>query len=86
MLSGKIKRESTSKFSEWASAAWKKIVGKTMEHSFKKCCITNAFDDTKGDTSWEILILTTLIKKNDLHKSVDSKYETRCKSEERVKR
>jgi hypothetical protein len=24
-----------------------------MEHSFKKCCITNALDDTKGDILWD---------------------------------
>jgi hypothetical protein len=53
MLSGKFKRKSVSEFSECASAAWKKVVGKTLEHSFRKCCIINALDDTKGDISWD---------------------------------
>lgn len=85
MLSGKIIMESASKFSEWVSAAWK-IIGETLEHSFKKCCITNALDEIKGDISWDDSDLDCPDLKNDLEESVDSKCETRCKSEETVKR
>jgi hypothetical protein len=47
--SGKIKRSSASKLAEWVSAVWKKIAGRTVEPSFKKCCITNALDGTEDD-------------------------------------
>jgi hypothetical protein len=48
----KIKRASASELAEWVLAAWKKIAGKILEQSFKKCCITNALDGTKGDILW----------------------------------
>jgi hypothetical protein len=46
--SGKIKRASTSQLAEWISAAWKKIAESTEVESFKKFCITNAFDRTEN--------------------------------------
>jgi hypothetical protein len=47
--SGKINRASASKLAKWVLATWKKIAGKTVEQSFKKCGITNTLDSTEED-------------------------------------
>jgi hypothetical protein len=80
--SGMIKRASASKLAEWVSAAWKKIAGKTVEQSFKKCCVTNALDGTEDDILWENSDLDCTDLKSDLEESVDSECETGCTSEE----
>jgi hypothetical protein len=79
--SGKIKRASASKLAEWVSAAWK-IAGKTVEQSFKKCCITNTLDGTEDDILWDNSDLDCHDLKSDLEESVDSECETGCTSEE----
>jgi len=35
------------------SAAWKAIPESIIVRSFKKCCISNALDGSKGDILWE---------------------------------
>jgi hypothetical protein len=80
--SGKIKRASASELAEWVSAAWKKIAGKTVEQSFKKCRITNALDGTKNYILRNMCDLDCPDLKSVLEKSVCSECETRCTSEE----
>jgi hypothetical protein len=77
----KINRASASKLAEWVSAAWKKIAGKSVEQSFKKCCITNALDGTE-DILWDSFDLDCPDLKSDLEESVDSGCETGCTSED----
>jgi hypothetical protein len=77
----KIKRASSSKLTEWVSAAWKKIAGKTVEHLFKKCCITDALDGTENDIIWDNSDLDYLDLKSDLEGSVDFEYDG-CTNEE----
>jgi hypothetical protein len=48
----KVKRAYASKLAKWVSAALKKMTGKTVEQSFKKCCTANARDGTDGDMLW----------------------------------
>jgi hypothetical protein len=81
-LSGKIKRASASEFAEWVSAFWKKIARKAVEHSFKKCCITNAPNGTEDDMLWDSCDLDCPDLKGDLEESVHSECETGCSSEE----
>jgi hypothetical protein len=80
--SGKIKRASASKLAEWVSATWKTIAGKTVELSFKKCCITKALNGTEDDILRDNSDLDCPDLKSDLEQSVDSDCETGCTSEE----
>jgi hypothetical protein len=57
----KIKRTPASKVTERASATWKKIIGKTVEQSLKKCCITKALVGIEVEILWGIFNLESLI-------------------------
>ena len=46
-------RAASSEFTWWVSAAWKAIPESIIVESFKKCCISNALDESKDDTLWE---------------------------------
>jgi hypothetical protein len=37
----------------WVSAAWKAIPESIIVRSFKKCCISNALDESEDDILWE---------------------------------
>jgi len=50
---GKIKREAPSEVTRWVSAAWKASPESIIVRSFKKCCISNALDESKDDILWE---------------------------------
>jgi hypothetical protein len=47
--SGNIKKAYDSHLAELVSAAWKKMAGKTVEQSFRKCCITNSLHGTENN-------------------------------------
>jgi hypothetical protein len=40
-------------FTWWVSAAWKAIPGSIIVRSFKKCCISNALDESEDDILWK---------------------------------
>jgi hypothetical protein len=80
--SGKIKRASASERGEWVMAALKKLARKTLEWSFKKCCIKNALDGTECGILWENSDLDCSDLKIDFEESVDLECETECRSEE----
>jgi hypothetical protein len=61
---------------------WKMIAGKTVEQSFRKCCITNALDGIGDANLWDSSELGCLDLKSNLEGYVDSEYETGCTSEE----
>jgi len=50
---GKIKRAASSEVARWVLAAWKAIPESNIIRSFKKCCISNAFDRSEDDILWE---------------------------------
>jgi hypothetical protein len=42
-----------SEVARWVSAARKAILANIIIRSFKKCCISNALDESKDDILWE---------------------------------
>ena len=46
-------RAAPSEVAWWVSAAWKAIPGSIIVRSFKKRCISNAFDGSEDDILWE---------------------------------
>jgi len=50
---GKIKCTAPSEVAQWVSAARKAILESIIVSSFKKCCISNAFDGSEEDILWE---------------------------------
>jgi hypothetical protein len=47
-----MKRASASKRGEWVLTALKKLARKTLEWSFKKCCIKNSLDGMECSILW----------------------------------
>jgi hypothetical protein len=47
--SGNIKKAYASELAEFVSEAWKKMAGKTVEQSFRKCRITNLLHGKEKD-------------------------------------
>jgi hypothetical protein len=37
----------------WIITAWQQISPEVTVKGFKKCCISNAVDETDGDTLWD---------------------------------
>jgi hypothetical protein len=50
---GKIKRSAPSEVMRWVSAAWKAIRESIIVRSFKKCCISNALDESEDYIVWK---------------------------------
>jgi hypothetical protein len=50
---GKIKSAAPSEVARLVSAAWKAIPESIIVRSFKKCCISNALDESEDDIPWE---------------------------------
>jgi hypothetical protein len=73
--SSKIKRASASEHAERVSATWKMITGKTVEQSFRKCCITNALDGIENANLWDNSEHGCLGLKSNLEGYVDSEYD-----------
>jgi hypothetical protein len=46
-------RAAPSEVARWVLAAWKAIPENIIVRSFKKCCISNAFDVSEDDTLWD---------------------------------
>jgi hypothetical protein len=63
-------------------AAVKKLARKTLEWSFKKCCIKNVLDGTEWGILWDNSDLSFSDLKTDFEESVGSECEIECKSEE----
>jgi len=38
---------------QWVSAVWKAIPESIIVRSFKKCCISNALEESEDDILWE---------------------------------
>ena len=38
---------------EWVKESWQDLSKEMVEHSFKKCGISNALDGTQDDLEWE---------------------------------
>ena len=47
--SGKIKKPSVTLLCEWILASWSTISSESIINGFKKCCVSNALDDTEDD-------------------------------------
>jgi hypothetical protein len=50
---GKIKRAAPSEVTQWVLAAWKAIPESIIIRSFKKCCISNALNESEDDILWK---------------------------------
>jgi hypothetical protein len=50
---GEIKCTAPSEVARWVLAAWKAIPESIIVGSFKKCCISNAFNGSEDDIVWK---------------------------------
>ena len=50
---GRMRKVGLVEICEWIKKSWDDIPADLIRHSFKRCCITNAFDGIEDDMFWE---------------------------------
>ena len=51
--SGQLRAASLVTVCQWVKESWQELSKEMVEHSFKKCGISNALDGTEDDLVWE---------------------------------